>query len=199
MRLVRYGAKGAEKPALLDHTGALRDLSAHVEDITRRRLAPEMLAQLSRLDPLGFPSIQISGRARCSRGERSKIHRNRTQFCRSRASRPGLEPPPEPIFLHEGDQLPERARTTMSMLAARIEEERLGSRAGCGDRQDRSLCRKGRRPGSCGGICAGERRVRARLPEGARLAMGQGQGLRHVRAGRSLACHQGRNSRSAGR
>ena len=33
MKLVRYGAKGSEKPGLIDKSGQLRDLSAHVRDL----------------------------------------------------------------------------------------------------------------------------------------------------------------------
>ena len=33
MKLVRYGADGAEKPGLIDANGELRDLSEHVSDI----------------------------------------------------------------------------------------------------------------------------------------------------------------------
>ena len=33
MKLVRYGAKGAEKPGLIDKSGQLRDLSAHLKDL----------------------------------------------------------------------------------------------------------------------------------------------------------------------
>ncbi|MEP4770527.1 MAG: 2-hydroxyhepta-2,4-diene-1,7-dioate isomerase, partial [Roseibium sp.] len=33
MKLVRYGAEGSEKPALVDSEGQLRDLSAHISDI----------------------------------------------------------------------------------------------------------------------------------------------------------------------
>ena len=36
MKLVRYGAKGKEKPGLLDKEGRLRDLSSVIPDITRR-------------------------------------------------------------------------------------------------------------------------------------------------------------------
>jgi hypothetical protein len=45
MKLVRYGAKGAEKPGLVDAQGKIRDLSAHVADITVdtiARLPPSM-------------------------------------------------------------------------------------------------------------------------------------------------------------
>jgi 2,4-diketo-3-deoxy-L-fuconate hydrolase len=33
MKLVRYGAKGQEKPGLIDKSGQLRDLSAQVKDL----------------------------------------------------------------------------------------------------------------------------------------------------------------------
>ena len=33
MKLLRYGAPGAEKPGLLDDDGNIRDLSGHVDDI----------------------------------------------------------------------------------------------------------------------------------------------------------------------
>ena len=35
MKLMRYGAKGAEKPALVDAGGTVRDLSGVLADITR--------------------------------------------------------------------------------------------------------------------------------------------------------------------
>ena len=34
MKLVRFGAAGAEKPGLIDADGQIRDLSAHVSDQT---------------------------------------------------------------------------------------------------------------------------------------------------------------------
>ena len=36
MKLVRFGAPGAEKPGLVDSSGQIRDLSQHVKDITAR-------------------------------------------------------------------------------------------------------------------------------------------------------------------
>lgn len=44
MKLARYGAAGAEKPALLDAHGQLRDLSAHVADIH-----PALLGDMEKL------------------------------------------------------------------------------------------------------------------------------------------------------
>jgi 2-keto-4-pentenoate hydratase/2-oxohepta-3-ene-1,7-dioic acid hydratase in catechol pathway len=50
MKLLRYGARGAERPGLLDELGQIRDLSAKVEDLNGAALAPESLARLSRID-----------------------------------------------------------------------------------------------------------------------------------------------------
>jgi 2,4-diketo-3-deoxy-L-fuconate hydrolase len=49
MKLVRYGAPGAEKPGLIDSTGRLRDLSGTIDDIDRATLAPAGLTSLSRV------------------------------------------------------------------------------------------------------------------------------------------------------
>ncbi len=55
MKLVRFGAKGAEKPGLVDASGAIRDLSAHVADIGEKTLGPETLDRLRALDPAALP------------------------------------------------------------------------------------------------------------------------------------------------
>jgi 2-keto-4-pentenoate hydratase/2-oxohepta-3-ene-1,7-dioic acid hydratase in catechol pathway len=56
MKLVRFGAAGAEKPGLLDAQGVVRDLSQHVKDITGETLAPASLDKLRKLDPLSLPA-----------------------------------------------------------------------------------------------------------------------------------------------
>lgn len=55
MKLVRFGALGAEKPGLVDRDGNIRDLSAHVADITGETLAPDSLAKLAALDAGSLP------------------------------------------------------------------------------------------------------------------------------------------------
>jgi 2-keto-4-pentenoate hydratase/2-oxohepta-3-ene-1,7-dioic acid hydratase in catechol pathway len=55
MKLVRFGAPGAEKPGLVDAQGAVRDLSAHVKDITADVLAPAALDKLRGIDPKTLP------------------------------------------------------------------------------------------------------------------------------------------------
>ena len=58
MKLVRYGEKGAEKPALMDALGMLRDLSAHVDDINGSVLSDASLAKLRALDPASLPIVE---------------------------------------------------------------------------------------------------------------------------------------------
>jgi 5-carboxymethyl-2-hydroxymuconate isomerase len=57
MKLVRYGAKGAEKPGLIDKTGQLRDLSTEVEDFRSHLMTFELTERLSRLDPSKLPAV----------------------------------------------------------------------------------------------------------------------------------------------
>ncbi|MGB0506975.1 MAG: fumarylacetoacetate hydrolase family protein [Pikeienuella sp.] len=54
MKLVRFGAPGAEKPGLIDAESALRDLSSVVSDID-----PALLADLSALDGLDPASLPV--------------------------------------------------------------------------------------------------------------------------------------------
>ena len=58
MKLVRYGAPGAEKPGMLDGDGTLRDLSAHVEDIAGDVLSDAGLDKLRSLDPASLPVVE---------------------------------------------------------------------------------------------------------------------------------------------
>ena len=55
MKLVRFGAPGAEKPGIVDSAGVIRDLSAHVKDITGDTLSPANLDKLRKIDPKTLP------------------------------------------------------------------------------------------------------------------------------------------------
>lgn len=58
MKLLRHGPRGQERPALLDATGTLRDLSTHLpHDLGPEALAPERLAALRALDPATLPVV----------------------------------------------------------------------------------------------------------------------------------------------
>ncbi len=62
MKLLRVGPPGAEKPAMLDHDGTIRDLSAIIYDFDAATLAPEGLDNLRSLDPATLPVLSASGR-----------------------------------------------------------------------------------------------------------------------------------------
>ena len=55
MKLVRFGAAGAEKPGMVDASGTIRDLSGHVADITGATLAPASIEKLKKIDPKSLP------------------------------------------------------------------------------------------------------------------------------------------------
>jgi 2-keto-4-pentenoate hydratase/2-oxohepta-3-ene-1,7-dioic acid hydratase in catechol pathway len=58
MKLMRHGAKGAERPALVDDHGRAHDLSGVLPDITCDALKPENLERLRRLDASALPVVQ---------------------------------------------------------------------------------------------------------------------------------------------
>ena len=62
MKLMRYGSKGQEKPALLDDKGRVRDLSALLPDITAATLTPQGLAALAAVDISKLPVVGTPGR-----------------------------------------------------------------------------------------------------------------------------------------
>jgi len=62
MKLMRWGANGAEKPGLVDRTGVARDLSGVVADITPDLLTPEGLSRLAGIDAASLPVIPVGAR-----------------------------------------------------------------------------------------------------------------------------------------
>ena len=58
MKLLRIGAPGAERPAILDAEGRARDLSGVVEDIAGDALTPEGLDRIRAADPAALPVIE---------------------------------------------------------------------------------------------------------------------------------------------
>ncbi|HMM09927.1 MAG TPA: ureidoglycolate lyase [Paracoccus solventivorans] len=55
MKLLRFGPPGQERPGILDAEGRIRDLSAHVDDLSGEVLTPEGLARIAALDPAALP------------------------------------------------------------------------------------------------------------------------------------------------
>jgi len=62
MKLLRYGPKGQEKPAMLDAQGGVRCLSGVIKDLRADMLTPEGLAPLRSLDPSTLPLVAQPGR-----------------------------------------------------------------------------------------------------------------------------------------
>ncbi len=57
MKLVRYGEAGRERPGLIDANGAIRDLSALVQDVSGESLSPATLARIRAADPNALPLV----------------------------------------------------------------------------------------------------------------------------------------------
>jgi 2-keto-4-pentenoate hydratase/2-oxohepta-3-ene-1,7-dioic acid hydratase in catechol pathway len=73
MKLVRYGATGQEKPGMIDADGTLRDLSAHVADITGATLGDDSIAKLRALDPATLPTVDGNPRMGACVGDIGKF------------------------------------------------------------------------------------------------------------------------------
>lgn len=58
MKLLRVGAKGAEKPAILADDGSIRDLSGVVTDIGGAALTPEGMAKIRGTDIAMLPRLE---------------------------------------------------------------------------------------------------------------------------------------------
>lgn len=57
MKLLRWGAPGAEKPGIVADDGTIRDLSAHVADIAGDALSLDSLTRLASIDPADLPVV----------------------------------------------------------------------------------------------------------------------------------------------
>lgn len=62
MKLVRFGARGNEKPGMMDAQGVVRDLSGVVKDIDGRTLSPASLERLRAIDPATLPVAPADAR-----------------------------------------------------------------------------------------------------------------------------------------
>ncbi len=96
MKLLRYGAPGAEKPAILDADGAIRDLSGHVSDIGGKDIDPAALSALAKLDPASLPLVSGTPRiGPCVAGTGKFICIGLNYA--DHAAESGMAVPPEPV------------------------------------------------------------------------------------------------------
>jgi 2-keto-4-pentenoate hydratase/2-oxohepta-3-ene-1,7-dioic acid hydratase in catechol pathway len=96
MKLLRYGPPGAEKPGLLDSSGAIRDLSGVVPDIAGDTLLPESLAKLRKLDPAALPKVSGTPRLGPCVGRVGKFIAIGLNYS-DHAAESGMPVPKEPI------------------------------------------------------------------------------------------------------
>ena len=97
MKLVRYGAIGQEKPGLIDKSGQLRDLSAHLKDLNGEAYAPASLARLAALDPATLPAVGGTPRLGAPVTGISKFVAIGLNYV-DHAKETGAQIPTEPIF-----------------------------------------------------------------------------------------------------
>ena len=96
MKLLRLGALGAEKPALLADDGTLRDLSGILSDIAGETLDDEALNRIRAIDPASLPVVSADRVGACV-GNVGKFICVGLNYA-DHAKETGKEPPPEPIL-----------------------------------------------------------------------------------------------------
>lgn len=96
MKLMRVGKPGAERPAILDSEGKVRDLSAHVTDIGGRHISPEALAELAAIDTASLPVIEGERIGACVSGTGKFICIGLNYS--DHAAESGMAVPPEPVI-----------------------------------------------------------------------------------------------------
>lgn len=97
MKLMRYGEKGQEKPALLDAQGQIRDLSAHISDIDGNVVGAEGLAKIAALDINTLPIVHGNPRIGACVNRVGKFICIGLNYS-DHAAESNMEVPPEPVI-----------------------------------------------------------------------------------------------------
>lgn len=103
MKLVRYGARGAERAGVVDAQGRVRDLSMLLPDIGPAQLAPRTLAALSAIDVERLPVVDVvdagesGARLGCPVGGVGKVVCVGLNY-RDHAEEAGMAVPKEPVL-----------------------------------------------------------------------------------------------------
>ncbi len=100
MKLVRFGAAGHEKPGLVDSAGTIRDLSAHIPDITGETLSPASLAKLAKIHPASLPAAPTGVRIGAPVAKVWNFIAIGLNFS-DHAAETGSKIPPEPILFNK--------------------------------------------------------------------------------------------------
>ncbi len=97
MKLMRVGARGAEKPAILDKEGTIRDLSSLVPDIAGDTLGANVLQKIASADLDALPEIDPATRIGPCVGNVGKFICIGLNYA-DHAAESGLDVPPEPVL-----------------------------------------------------------------------------------------------------
>lgn len=97
MKLLRFGAVGAEKPGLLDQGGVIRDLSALIEDFNPDTISDETFAKIAALDPASLPVVSGNPRIGACVAKPGKFICIGLNYS-DHAAEAGMQVPPEPII-----------------------------------------------------------------------------------------------------
>jgi 2-keto-4-pentenoate hydratase/2-oxohepta-3-ene-1,7-dioic acid hydratase in catechol pathway len=97
MKLVRYGAPGAELPGILDSNDQIRDLSTQMGDIAGEVLLPGSLQRLASLDINALPIVTGTPRLGPCVGATGKFLCIGLNYS-DHAAETGMQVPPEPII-----------------------------------------------------------------------------------------------------
>lgn len=97
MKLLRYGAAGAEKPGVLDGEGAIRDLSCHLDDINPASLTPVSLDRIRALTAEDLPLVADAQRIGPCVGGVPNFHCIGLNYA-DHAAEAGMQKPAEPIL-----------------------------------------------------------------------------------------------------
>ena len=97
MKLLRYGKLGKEKPGVLDSEGRIRDLSAHISDISGETISPKSLAKLRKIKIDTLPIVRGKPRiGACVTGSQKFVAIGLNYS--DHAAESGMTVPPEPII-----------------------------------------------------------------------------------------------------
>tara|TARA_B100000767_G_scaffold16050_1_gene15075 strand:+ start:4775 stop:5620 length:846 start_codon:yes stop_codon:yes gene_type:complete len=97
MKLLRYGARGAEKPAMIDVNGTIRDLSGHIDDLVGDTLSDHSFAKLRNIDPTSLPEVDASTRIAACVGNVGKFVCVGLNYA-DHAAESGMDLPDEPVI-----------------------------------------------------------------------------------------------------
>ncbi len=97
MKLLRYGQPGAERPALVDAQGNLRDLSDAIDDLAGSALSPASLDKLRQLNVDALPKVAGTPRIGACVGNVGKFICIGLNYA-DHAAETGAEIPKEPVI-----------------------------------------------------------------------------------------------------